>query len=123
MIGVGGKALEAAGSVFRVEPGDRRHVWLFAGAQLDQVGPSIGVDDKVGLDGGPCRLDHDVDASGISVAAFGVTDDPAHGVAGGERPRTDQLLARLERDIRDLPWRGIDLIERARDCMERPGPR
>ena len=61
---------------------------LFAGAELDQVGPSIGVDDKVRLDGGPCRLDHDVDTPCISVAAFGVTDDPAHGVAGGERPRT-----------------------------------
>jgi len=37
---------------------------------------------------GLVRLDHDVDTSGISVAAFGVTDDPAHGVAGGERPRS-----------------------------------
>src|SRR5579871_5904422 len=77
-----------AGSVFRIEPGYRRHVRLFTGAQLNQIGSPIGVDDKVGLDGGPRRLDHDVDAPGVAVAALGVADDPAHGVAGGERPRS-----------------------------------
>jgi hypothetical protein len=49
-----------------------------------------------------------VDTSGISVAAFGVTDDPAHGVTGGQRSRACELLARLERYIRDLPHREDD---------------
>ena len=46
-------------------------------------------------------------------AALGVADDPAHGVAGGDRPGADELLAGLERDVGDLARRGIDLIERA----------
>ena len=99
-------------SVFGVEPGDRRHIRLFARAEFDQVGSSIGVDDQVGLDGRPCRLDHDMDAPGIAVSAFGITDDPTHSVAGGQWSGTDQLFARLKRDIRDLPWRSIDLVER-----------
>src|SRR3981081_2841 len=58
----------AAGSVFRIEPGDRRHIRLFTGAQLNQVGSPIGVDDKVGLDSGSRWLDHAVDAQGRAVA-------------------------------------------------------
>ena len=46
-------------------------------------------------------------------AALGVADDPAHGVAGRDRTRADELLARLERDVGDLARRGVDLIERA----------
>ena len=48
-------------------------------------------------------------------AAFGVADDPAHGVAGGDGAGADQLLAGLQRDVGDLAGRGIDLIERALD--------
>ena len=47
-------------------------------------------------------------------SALGVADDPAHGVAGGDGSGADELLARLQRDVGDLPRRGIDLIERAR---------
>ena len=43
----------------------------------------------------------------------GVADNPAHGVAGGDRAGADELLARLERDVGDLADRGVDLIERA----------
>ena len=46
-------------------------------------------------------------------AALGVADDPAHGVAGGDRAGADELLAGFERDVGDLAGRGIDLIERA----------
>ena len=42
-----------------------------------------------------------------------VSDDPAGGVAGRDRPRAGQALARLQRNGRDLPDCGIDLIERA----------
>ena len=45
--------------------------------------------------------------------ALGIADDPAHGVAGGDRAGADELLAGLERDVGDLAGRGIDLIERA----------
>jgi hypothetical protein len=48
-------------------------------------------------------------------AALGVADDPAHRVAGGDGTGADELLARLQRDVGDLPRRGIDLIERAFD--------
>ena len=46
-------------------------------------------------------------------SALGVADDPAHGVAGGDRTGADELLAVLQRDVGDLAGRGIDLIERA----------
>ena len=46
-------------------------------------------------------------------SALGVADDPAHGVAGGDRAGADELLAGLQRDVGDLARRGIDLIERA----------
>src|SRR6185312_11894858 len=80
------KGLCTSAPVFRVEPGDRRHVRLFARAEFDQVGPSIGVDNQVGLDGGPRRLHHDMHAPGFAVSAFGVTDYPTHGVARGQWP-------------------------------------
>ena len=54
-----------------------------------------------------------MDALGRPGAALGVADHPAHGVAGGDRTRADQLLARRQRDVGDLAGRGIDLIERA----------
>ena len=40
-----------------------------------------------------------------------VADDPAHGVAGGDRSRTDELLSGFERDVGDLAGRRVDLIE------------
>ena len=56
----------------------------------------------------------DVDLLGRARAALGVADDPAHGVAGGDRPRADELLAFLQGDVGDLAGRCIGLIERAR---------
>ena len=46
-------------------------------------------------------------------AALGVADDPAHGVAGGDRTGADELLALLQGDVGDLTRRRVDLIERA----------
>ena len=46
-------------------------------------------------------------------AALGVADHPAHGIAGGDRSGSDQLLASRQRDVGDLAGRCIDLIERA----------
>ena len=48
-----------------------------------------------------------------AAAAHRVADDPAHGVAGRDRPGPHELLAFLKRDVRHLAGRGIDLIERA----------
>ena len=62
---------------------------------------------------GARRLDENMDALGRPRAALGVADDPAHGVAGGDRTGADQLLAGCQRDVGDLAGRGIDLIERA----------
>ncbi len=35
------------------------------------------------------------------------------GVAGGDRTETREVFARFEREIGDLPRRGVDLVERA----------
>ena len=67
-------------------------------------------------------------ALGWADPAFGIADDPAHGVAGRNGSGADELLAGLERDVGDLAWRGIDLIERAigegidLDSVEVSGP-
>src|SRR5579871_4170864 len=50
----------------------------------------------------------------VSPLPLSVSNHPAHGGARRERPRARQLLARLERNIGDLAWRGINLIKRAR---------
>ena len=34
--------------VLRVGPRDRRHIGLLGGAELDMVGPPVGVDDEIG---------------------------------------------------------------------------
>jgi len=54
-----------------------------------------------------------VDLFGGARFALGVTDDPAHGIAGGDRTGACELLTGLERNVGDLARRGIDLIERA----------
>ena len=78
---------------------------------------------------GARRLDQDMDALGRARPAFGIADDPAHGVAGGDGPGADKLLARLERDVGDFARCGVDLIERAvgegidLDGVEITGPR
>ena len=56
------------------------------------------------------RLDQDVHLRVLALAAGGVADDPAHGVAGRDR---HQFLAGLERDVGDLVDGGIELVERA----------
>jgi hypothetical protein len=55
----------------------------------------------------PGRLDQDVDLLGRARAALGVADDPAHGVAGGDRAGADELLAFLQGDVGDLAGRCI----------------
>jgi hypothetical protein len=77
------------------------------------IGASVGVDDKVGDDVRPGRLDEDVNLLGVGRPALGIADDPAHGVAGSNRAGADQLLALLQGDVGDLSGRGIDLVEGA----------
>src|SRR6476660_797600 len=50
----------ATNPILRIEPGDRWHIGLFARSQFDQIGPPVGVDDELGLDGRPRRLYHDM---------------------------------------------------------------
>lgn len=95
----------------RIGPGDRRHVGGFIGAQFQQIGAPVGVDDEIGGDVGPGRLNEDVDASSAPIAAFGVADDPARGVPGGNRSRAGKLLAGFQCDVGDLTGRGIDLVK------------
>ena len=59
------------------------------------IGAAVRVDDQIGDEIGAGRLDLDVDAFGLPGPAFGVSDDPAHGVAGGHGSRPDELLAFL----------------------------
>ncbi len=49
--------------VLRILPGDRGHVGALGRAQLQQVGAAVGVDDEVGGEVGPRRLDDDVHAA------------------------------------------------------------
>jgi len=48
--------------ILRILPGDRSHVGLLGRAQLEEMGPPIGIDDdEVGCELGPGRLDENVD--------------------------------------------------------------
>src|SRR6185437_12539665 len=99
--------------VLRVSPGDRGHIGLLVRMQLEVIGPAVGIDDEIGDEIGPRRLDEDVDALHRASAALGGGNDIEHQVARGDGPGTDELLARLKCDVSDLAWRGIDLVERA----------
>ena len=81
--------------------------------QLDVVGAPVGVDDEIGGDVGARGFHEDMDALGAARAAGGVADDPARGVARRDRAGAGQAFAGFERDIRDLPGGGVDLVERA----------
>src|SRR3984893_7114253 len=50
--------------VLRIDPGDGRHVGLLGRPQLEMIGAPGGVDDGVGDEVRPRRLDQDVDALG-----------------------------------------------------------
>jgi len=76
------------------------------------IGAQVGVDDEIGHQLRPGRLDQDMHLLRRARAAQRVADDPAHGVAGSDRSGADELLAGLERDVGDLAHGGIDLIER-----------
>jgi hypothetical protein len=54
-----------------------------------------------------------MDPARRTAPALGIANDPAGGVARRDRSRAGQAFARLQRDIGDLSWCGIDLIERA----------
>src|SRR3546814_3692632 len=77
------------------------------------IGAPVGVDDEVGGEVGPCRLDQDMHPAAFPCPADRITDDPAHGVTSGDRPWADELLAFLKGDVRHLTRGGIDLIESA----------
>jgi hypothetical protein len=74
------------------------------------VGAPVRGDDEVGLEVGADGLDQDVDLRLLALAARGVADHPAHGVAGRHR---DQLLAGLEGNVGDLAGGGVELVEGA----------
>ena len=77
------------------------------------VGAPVRVHDEIAGDVGARGLDENMDACGGSSAACGVANDPARGVAGRDRAGAGKPLSGFERDIRDLPGGGIDLVERA----------
>lgn len=52
-----------------------------------------------------------MNATGHTRAALGVADYPPGRITGGDRACAGEAFARLQRDVRDLPGRGIDLIE------------
>ena len=77
------------------------------------IGASVGVDDEVGIEVRPRRLDQDVHARRCCCPAVGLADDPAHRIARRDGSGADELFARLQRDVGDLAGGGIDLVERA----------
>src|SRR3546814_1965286 len=82
-------------------------------AKFDMKGAPARVDDDIGHDIVAGWFHQDVNPAPRAAPAHCVTDDPAHGIPGGDRSWPDQLLAFLQHDVGDLPWRGIDLEERA----------
>ena len=64
--------------VLRILPGHRRHIGGGRRAQLDVIGSSVGVDDEIGADVGPRRLDQNMHPARGAAAAHGIADDPAH---------------------------------------------
>src|SRR5262249_52950864 len=95
-------AVERDEVVLRGEPGDRRHIGLLGRAKLEMVRAPISVDDEIGDEIRPGRLDKDVNLLGRRRSALGISDDPAHRVAGRNWPGADELLTLLQRDIGDL---------------------
>ncbi len=81
--------------------------------QFEMIGAPVGIDDEIGRYVGPGRFDEDMNALVYTTATHRIANDPAHGVPGRYRPRSHQLLAFLQHDVGDLPWRGINLIKRA----------
>lgn len=81
------------------------------------VGPPIGVDDQIGGQPGPGRLDQNVDALGGPCAAYGVADNPADRIACGDRAGTDELFSVLKRDVGNLTRGCVKLVE----CTLAPG--
>jgi hypothetical protein len=73
----------------------------------------IGVDDEVCHQLGAGGLHEDMDLARRTRTAFGIADDPAHGVAGGDGAGPDELFTRLKGNVGNLTNGGIDLIERA----------
>lgn len=60
------------------------------------IGAPICVDDQIGDNVRPGRLDQDMDLLGGRGPALGIADDPSHGVTGRDRARADELLAFLQ---------------------------
>ena len=108
-------AAECDELILRILPGYRGHVSLLGRTQLKVIGPRIGVDDEVGHQFRPRRLDEDVDLLGRARAALGVAYDPAHGVAGRYGTGANECLSGLQGNVGDLTGGGIHLVERAFD--------
>ena len=86
---------------------------LSSDLKLEMIRSAVGVDDEVGDQIRPCRLEQDMDALCRAGAALRVADDPAHRVAGGDGSGTDEALSGFERDVGDFAGRRVDLIEGA----------
>ena len=56
--------------VLRILPGHRGHIGLLGRAQLEMIGAPVGVDDEVGLQVGPRRLDQDMDCAWSRLPRF-----------------------------------------------------
>jgi hypothetical protein len=91
--------------VLRILPGDRGHIGRGRRAQLHVIGAPVGVDDEVGHEVGRVGFTRMWICAMSPAAALGIADDPAHGVAGGDRAGADELLAGLQGDVGDLPGR------------------
>ena len=74
------------------------------------VGAPVGRDHQVGGEARGDRLDEDMHAGAGARTGQRVAHHPARRIAGRDR---DQLLAGLQRDVRDLAGARIELVERA----------
>ena len=91
---------QAGGALVRASVFGRRSTevlkpWQERQRSSSGLGAQIGVDDEVGHQVRPRGLDQDVNLPGRAGAAFGIADDPAHGVPGGDGTSPHELLAGL----------------------------
>src|SRR3546814_14055950 len=74
------------------------------------IGAPVGIDDQIRGNVRPGGLREDMYARRRTSPAHRVSDDPAHGVTGCDRPGAYKLFAFLKSDVGHLTGPGIGLI-------------
>src|SRR5690606_31371967 len=96
-----------------IGPRYRGHMGRGRSAQFEMIGSPVGVDDEIGGDTGPGRLEKNMNAALVACSTYRIADNPACCVARRDRSGAGQGLALLQDDIGDPAGRRIDLEQGA----------